>query len=123
MCYRCKKTIEDHSDIPKRDDRFDNDNNDIDCDYEIEGNVKSAEKLNETLTSFDCSRLKKVQKNRELGYGKRKFNEAKDQLVSSFSAVTPDLDYLTICSDCDVHMRQVKEKHDKCHTREKITHM
>ena len=30
----------------------------------------------------------------------------------------PGLDNLTICNDCDVLMRQVKEKLDKCHTRE-----
>ena len=80
--------------------------------------MKSAEKLNETLTSIDCSPLKKVQKDREVGYGKRKFKEAKDQLASSFSDVIPGLDNLTICNDCDVLMRQVKEKLDKCHTRE-----
>ena len=30
----------------------------------------------------------------------------------------PGLDNLTICNDCGVLMRQVKEKLDKCHTRE-----
>ena len=30
----------------------------------------------------------------------------------------PGLDELTICNDCDVVMRQVKEKLDKCLTRE-----
>ena len=30
----------------------------------------------------------------------------------------PGLDNLTICNDCDVLMRQVKEKLDKYHTRE-----
>ena len=44
---RCKKTIEDLCEIPERDDKYDNDD-DTDCDYEVEGNVKSAEKLNET---------------------------------------------------------------------------
>ena len=29
----------------------------------------------------------------------------------------PAHDDLTICNDCDVLMRQVKEKFDKCHTR------
>ena len=53
---------------------------------------------------------------------KKKFQEAKDQLVTSFSDVIPGLDDLTISSDCDVHMTEVKEKLDKCHTREKITH-
>ena len=33
-------------------------------------------------------------------------------------SVYPGLDNLTICNDCDVLMRQVKEKLDKCHTRE-----
>ena len=70
------------------------------------------------MISIDCSPLKKVQKDREVGYGKRKFKEAKDQLASSFSDVIPGLDYLTICNDCNVLMRQVKEKLDKCHTRE-----
>ena len=45
LCYRCKKAIEDLRDISEKDDKCDN--NDIDCDYEVEGNVKSAEKLNE----------------------------------------------------------------------------
>ena len=80
--------------------------------------MKSAEKLNETLTSIDCSPLKKVQKDREVGYGKRKFKEVKDQLASSFSDVIPGLNNLTISNDCDVLMRQVKEKLDKCHIRE-----
>ena len=71
--------------------------------------VDSAEKLNETLTSTDCSPLKKVQKDREVGYGKRKFKEAKDHLASSFSSVIPGLDDPTICNDYDVLMRQVKE--------------
>ena len=84
--------------------------------------MKSAEKLNETLTSFDCSQLKKVQNDREVGYGKRKFKKAKDQLASSFSDVIPGLDDLTISSDCDVYIREVKEKLDKCIAREKITH-
>ena len=87
-------------------------------DYEVEGNVKSAKKLNETLRSTDCSPLKKIRKDKEVGYGKRKFTKAKDQLASSFSDVIPGLDNLTICNDCDVLMRQVKEKLDKCHTRE-----
>ena len=38
--------------------------------------MKSAEKLNETLTSFGFSRLKKVQKDREVGYRKKKFKGA-----------------------------------------------
>ena len=38
--------------------------------------MKSAEKLNETLTSYDCSRLKKVQKDRKVIYEKRKLKEA-----------------------------------------------
>ena len=38
--------------------------------------MKSAEKLNETFTSFDFSRPKKVPKDREVGYRKRKFKEA-----------------------------------------------
>ena len=80
--------------------------------------MKNAEKLNETLTSIDCSPLKKVQKDREVGYGKRKFKEVKDQLASSFSDVIPGLNNLTISNDCDVLMRQVKEKLDKCHIRE-----
>ena len=80
-CYRCKKTIEDLSDIPERDDMYDDD--DTDFDYEAEGNVVSAEKMNETLTSIDCSPLKKVWKDREVGYGKRKFEKVKDQLVNS----------------------------------------
>ena len=70
------------------------------------------------MISIDCSPLKKVQKDREVGYGKRKFKEAKDQLASSFSDVIPGLDNLTICNNFDVLMRQVKEKLDKCHTRE-----
>ena len=70
------------------------------------------------MRSIDCSPVKKVQKDRKVGYGKRKFKEAKDQLASSFSDVIPGLDNLTICNDCDVLMRQVKEKLDKCHTRE-----
>ena len=57
--------------------------------------MKSAEKLNETLTSIDCSPLKKIQKDREVGNGKRKFKEAKDQLASSFRDVIPGLDDLT----------------------------
>ena len=52
LCYRCKKTIENLCEIPEEDDKYDDD--DTDCDYEVEGNVKSAEKLNETLTSIDC---------------------------------------------------------------------
>ena len=75
-------------------------------------------KLNETLTSIDCSPLKKVRKDREVGYGKRNFMEAKDQLARSFSGVLPGLDNLTICNDCNILMWQVKEKLDKCHTRE-----
>ena len=69
------------------------------------------------MTSSDCSPLKKVWKDREVGYGKRKFKEAKDQLESCFSDVIPGLDNLTICNDCDVLMRQVKEKLEKCYTR------
>ena len=80
--------------------------------------MKSAEKLNETLRSTDCSPLKKIRKDKEVGYGKRKFTKAKDQLASSFCDVIPGLDNLTICNDCDVLMRKVKEKLDKCHTRE-----
>ena len=118
LCYRCKKTIEDFSDIPERDDKYDNDDNDTDCSYEVEGNVKSAEKWNKTLTSTDCSPLKKVWKAREVGYGKRQFKEAKDELASSFSDVIPGLHHLITGNDCDV-LRQVKEKLDKCHTREK----
>ena len=53
LCYRCKKNIEDLCQIPERDNKYDNDD-DTDCDYEVEGNVKSAEKLNKTLTSIDC---------------------------------------------------------------------
>ena len=96
MCYRCKKTIEDLHEFPERGDKYNHDD-DTDCDYEVEGNVKNAEKLNETLTSIDCSPLKKVQKDREVGYRKKKFKEAKDQLASSFSDVIPGLDDLTIC--------------------------
>ena len=51
-------------------------------------------------------------------YGKRKFKEAKDQLASSFSDFIPGLDDFIICNDCDVLMIQVKEKLDKCQTRE-----
>ena len=80
--------------------------------------MKNAEKLNETLTSIDCSPLKKVQKHREVGYEKKKFKEAKVQLARSFSDVIPGLDNLTICNDCNVLLQQVKEKLDKCHTRE-----
>ena len=65
----------------------------------------SAEKLNETLTPIYCSPLKKVRKDSKVGYGKRKFKEAKDQLESSFSDVIPGLDNLTIYTDCDVLMR------------------
>ena len=119
MYYRCQKTIEDLSDIPERDDKYDDDDDDdIDCDYKVEGNVKSAEKLSETLTSMNCSPLKKIEKDRKVGYGKRKFKEPKDQLGSFFSDMIPDLDDLTICNGCDVLMRQVKEKLDKCHTKE-----
>ena len=119
MYYRCQKTIEDLSDIPERDDKYDDDDDDdIDCDYKVEGNVKSAEKLSETLTSMNCSPLKKIEKDRKVGYGKRKFKEPKDQLGSFFSDVIPGLDDLSICNDCDVLMRQVKEKLDKCHTKE-----
>ena len=117
MCYRCKQTTEDLCEISERDDKYDNDD-DTDCDYEVQGNAKSTQKLNETLTSIDCLPLKKVWKDRELGYGKRKFKEAKDQLASSFSDVMQGLDNLTIRNDCDVLIRQVKEKLDKCHTRE-----
>ena len=56
LCYRCQKTIEDLREITERDDKYNNDD-DTDCDYEVEGNVKSTEKLNETLTSIDCSHL------------------------------------------------------------------
>ena len=38
----------------------------------------------------------------------------------SLSDVIPDLDDLTIFNDCDALMRHVKEKLDKCHTREEI---
>ena len=96
MCYRCKISIEDLSNIPERDDKYDNDDNDIDCDHEVEGNVKSAEKLNETLTSIDRPSLKKVRKDTEVGHGKRKFKEAKDQLACSLSDMIPSLDELTI---------------------------
>ena len=41
LCYRCKQTIEDLCEIPERDDKYDNDD-DTDCDYEVEGTVKSA---------------------------------------------------------------------------------
>ena len=51
-------------------------------------------------------------------YGKRKFKEAKDQLASSFSDFIPGLDDFIICNDYDVLMIQVKEKLDKCQTRE-----
>ena len=80
--------------------------------------MKSTEKLSETLTSMDCSPLKKIQNDRELGYGKRKFKEAKDQLLSFFSDMIPGFDDFTIGNDCDVLMRQVKEKLVKCHTKE-----
>ena len=83
--------------------------------------MKSAEKLNETLTSFGFSRLKKVQKDREVWY-KKKVQRSKYQLASSFSDVIPGLDGLTIPSDCHAHMWEVKEKLNKCHTRKKITH-
>ena len=112
-----KRNIEDFCEIPERDDKYDHDG-DTDCDYEVETNVKNAEKLNETLTSTDCPPLKKVQRGREVGYGKRKFKEAKDQPASSFSDVIPGLDNLIICNDCDVLVRQVKEKLDKCYERE-----
>ena len=69
LCYRCKKTIEDLREIPERGDKYDHDD-DTDCDYEVGGNGKNAEKLNETLISIDCSPLKKVLKDREVGYGK-----------------------------------------------------
>ena len=118
MCYRCKKTIEDLGDIPEKDDKYDNEDDDIDCDYEVEENVKNNEKLNETLTSLDCSPLKKAQKDREVGYGKRKSKKAKYQLGSSFSDVISGFDDLTICNYCDVVMRQAEEKLDKCHTME-----
>ena len=72
--------------------------------------MRSAEKLNETFTSIDCLPTKKVWKDREVGYRKRKFNEAKDQLASTFSVLIPGPDDLTICNDCDVLMRQVKEQ-------------
>ena len=39
------------------------------------------------MTSSDCSPLKKVWKDREVGYGKRKFKEGKDQLARYFSDV------------------------------------
>ena len=52
LYYRCKKTIDDLREIPERDENYDD--GDTDCDYEVEGNVKSAEKLNKTLTSIDC---------------------------------------------------------------------
>ena len=42
--------------------------------------MKIAEKLNEVLTSVNCSTLKRVRKDREVGYGKRKVKEGKDQL-------------------------------------------
>ena len=96
LCYRYKKTIEDPSDIPERDDKYNNDDNDIDCDYEVEGNVKSAEKLNETLTLIDCSPPIKAWKDREIGYRKIKFKEVKDKLVSSFRDVIPGFDDLEI---------------------------
>ena len=88
LYYKCKKTIDDLREVPERDENYDNDD-DTDCDYEVEGNVKSAEILNETLRSIDCSPLKKVWKDREVGYGKRKFKEAKDQLAIFFSDVIP----------------------------------
>ena len=118
LCYKCKKPLK----------TFVKSQNEMICMIMMmiltvimkqkEGNVKNAEKLNETLTSIDCSPLKKVHKDREVGYGKRKFKEAKDQLASSFSDVIPGLNNLTISNDCDVLMRQVKEKLDKCHIRE-----
>ena len=80
--------------------------------------MKSAEKLTETLTSINCSPPKKVQKDREVGYGEREFKEAKDQLASSFGDVISGLDNLTICNDCDVLIGQVKEKLGICYTRE-----
>ena len=61
--------------------------------------MKIAEKLNEVLTSINCSTLKRVQKDREVGYGKRKVKEGKDQLASFFSDVIPGLDDLTICNE------------------------
>ena len=82
--------------------------------------MKSPEKLNERLKSMDCSPLKRVQKDREVGYGKRKFKEATDQLATSFSDVISGLDDLTIFNDCDVLMRQMKEKLDTCHKEEFI---
>ena len=118
MCYRCKKTIEGLSDIPERYDIYDNDDDDVECDYELEWNVKSAEKLNEILTSIDCLPLKNVPKDREVGCWEKKFKEVKDQLASSFSDVILGLDHLTICTDCDVLIRQMKEKLDNCYTRE-----
>ena len=51
---------------------------------------------------------KKSEKDREVGYGKRKFKEATDQQASSFSDIIPGFDDLTICNNCDVLMRQVK---------------
>ena len=62
-----QKYISDLSDIPESDNKYDNDD-DIDCDYEVETNVKSAEKLNETLTSIDCLPLKRVREDREIRY-------------------------------------------------------
>ena len=59
LYYRCKKTIDDLHEIPEKDEKYDDDD-DTDCDYEVEANVKSAEKLNETLRYIDFSPLKKV---------------------------------------------------------------
>ena len=80
--------------------------------------MKSNEKLNEASTFIDCSPVKKIQRDRKVRYGKRKFKEAKDQLASSFSYVIPGRDDPTIYNDCDVFMRQVKKKLDNCHTRQ-----
>ena len=42
LCYRCKKPIEDLTDIPDGNDKYDSDYSDTGNDYEV---VKSAEKL------------------------------------------------------------------------------
>ena len=64
-------------------DEFDDDQGEYSHDDSfLECNVETA---NQSLTSLDCTPLKKVRSDREIDYGKRKVSEASRQLAKIIS--------------------------------------
>ena len=115
ICKRCEMKLN------PRTDEFDDDQGEYSQD-DSSFLECSIETVDQSLTSLDCTPLKKVRSDRAIKYGKRKVSEASRQLAKSISDALeqPSLSSVDSCADCEQLMYQLKEKLNISDRRQKV---